>query len=422
MKKIVASVGLVALGASSIQAGTIPGLTAADGGKPWSVSATLRGFYDDNINTVADNDPLHNDTFGFEVSPSVRFGWSLPQTAMSLGYTYSMKWYEERPAGQSDRLDHTHTFNAALQHAFTERYVLSLRNSFVIGQEPDFLRTDHSMSTVQRISGDNIRNFGAAAFNAQLTRLFGLEVGYSNAYFNYDDSGPGSRSAFLDRMVHSVHLDTRWQVLPQTVGIVGYRYGQTDYTADEDLDVFESGEVFSDDRNNRSHYGYVGVEHSFRPDFTGAVRVGARYTDFYNSDVMGDEWGPYAQASLRYTFLPESHIEAGVTHDRSATDRISFDGDSFTTDAETTVVYATVSHRIVPRLYGNLTGQFQNSTFHGGALDDETEQYYLLGLNLEYRFNPNFSAHVGYNYDKLDSDRGRTFDRNRVYTGITASY
>ena len=49
-------------------------------------------------------------------------------------------------------------------------------------------------------------------------------------------------------------------------------------------------------------------------------------------------------------------------------------------------------------------GQFQNSTFNGGTFDDETEQFYLVGLNLEYRFNRHFSAHVGYNYDRLESD------------------
>ena len=51
MKRIVASIGLVAVGASGIQAALLPALTK-ESGKPWSVSATLRGFYDDNFNTV----------------------------------------------------------------------------------------------------------------------------------------------------------------------------------------------------------------------------------------------------------------------------------------------------------------------------------------------------------------------------------
>ena len=72
--------------------------------------------------------------------------------------------------------------------------------------------------------------------------------------------------------------------------------------------------------------------------------------------------------------------------------------------------------------------QFQNSDYNGGEFDNQSEQYYLLGLDLEYRFTQNFSAHAGYNYDRLESGLktafvpDRSFDRNRVYIGVTASY
>ena len=36
------------------------------------------------------------------------------------------------------------------------------------------------------------------------------------------------------------------------------------------------------------------------------------------------------------------------------------------------------------------------------------DNYYLVGLNLQYRFTPNFSAEVGYNYDNLDSEHAGT--------------
>ena len=63
------------------------------------------------------------------------------------------------------------------------------------------------------------------------------------------------------------------------------------------------------------------------------------------------------------------------------------------------------------------------SVISGGVFNDVAERYYLVGLNVEYRFNPHLSAHVGYNYDKLDSDIfNRSFDRNRVYAGVTATY
>ncbi len=97
MKKIVASVSLVAVSASGLQAGVLPGMTA-ESGKPWSVSATLRGFYDDNINTTAQK----QGSFGYEISPALMFSFPMEQTTVSFGAIYSAKYYETT-AGQQHR-------------------------------------------------------------------------------------------------------------------------------------------------------------------------------------------------------------------------------------------------------------------------------------------------------------------------------
>ena len=433
MKKIVASVGLLAVGASGVHAASITALTV-EGAKPWSVAATLRGFYDDNINTAPNGD-FKKSSFGFEVSPSLGLNWSAEQTTMSLNYVYDFRYYDRKPSGNADHYDQTHTFNALLNHNFSERYVLAVSDSFVIGQEPDLLRAQNTFTDFQRVPGDNIRNYGQIKFNAQLSRLFGLELGYQNSFFKYADDAQTdshgnivfSRAGLLDRIEHYVHIDGRWTVQPETTAILGYRYGQVDYTANQIIGFDEDDNTiayFSDARNQRSHYGYVGVDHVFRPDLKGSVRVGGLYTEHYN-EPGGDrtDIGPSAQASLQYTYLPESYLEVGLTHDRNATDVFSAQSGNLTTDAESTAVYGTINHRIMPRLYGSVTGQFQNSELSGGSVNNDTERYYLVGLNVEYRFNPHMSAHVGYNYDKLDSDvGGRSFDRNRVYIGVTASY
>ena len=426
MKKIVASVGLLAVGASGVHAATVASLTS-EATKPWSVSATLRGFYDDNVNTVHDG-PNHQDSFGFEVRPGFHLFWQTEQTSISLGYLYSFRYYENKPNGNSEKYDQSHTFDVVFNHAFTERYLLNVSDSFVIGQEPDLLRAGDTFNTVQRIPGDNIRNYGQIKFNAQITRLFGIELGYDNSYWNYDDKGGDeffpSHAGLLNRLEHYIHIDGRWQILPQTVGVLGYRYGQVDYTADENIgaDIL-TGDIYkSSVRNNRSHYVYIGVDHVFRPDLTASVRGGARFTDYHNEPGGQTEISPTASASLSYTYAPESSLTFGVTHDRNATDLFSAVGGDITTDAETTSVFGTLNHRILPRLYGNLTAQFQNSAFNGGSVDNKDERYYLVGLNIEYRFNQHLSTHVGYNYDRLDSEGNRSFDRNRVYMGVTATY
>src|ERR1039457_6400243 len=102
MKRIVASVSLVAVGASSLQAALLPGMTT-ESGKPWTVSATLRGFYDDNINTFPDNFQVaHRGSAGFEVNPSLKFSFPMEQTSISFSYDYSLKYYENRPLFNTD--------------------------------------------------------------------------------------------------------------------------------------------------------------------------------------------------------------------------------------------------------------------------------------------------------------------------------
>jgi Putative beta-barrel porin 2 len=407
MKKIAASVGLVALGASGLYSAPIAGLTE-EGGKNWSVSATLRGFYDDNLNTTSGGNK--QDTFGIEISPSVAVGFQWPQTTLSLGYVFSFKYYDHRPTDSSTKYDQSHIFNASVDHSFTERYHLSARESFVIGQEPDILRTGNAMETFQRISGDNIRNDAIINFDATLTRLFGFEVGYENAFWDYSqdggDAASPSASGTLDRVENSVHLDSRWMICPETVGIFGYRFRDVSYTGDEEIGLTTGlVPIMSDNRNFRQHSIYVGAEQTFRPDLTGAARVGASYLDYYNDITdTGNNWAPYAMANLRYTYQPDSFVEVGLSQDVNATDVAqTTSGDKFTQSAESTVVYGRVVHHITPQLAG-------------------TEKDYLIGVNLSYRFTPHLSTEIGYNYDKLESDFSGSFDRNRVYIGVTGSY
>ena len=153
--------------------------------------------------------------------------------------------------------------------------------------------------------------------------------------------------------------------------------------------------------------------------------MGGSYTQYYNDPSASATWTPYVNASIKYNYAPQSSIQGGVAYDRNATDVVGAGLPGTTTlDAESAVVFVALSHAITPQLFANLLGQFQNSTYHGGTYNNNEEQYYLLGLNLEYRFNQYFATSVGYNYDNLRSSSAlnRSYDRNRVYIGVTASY
>lgn len=428
MKKIVASVGLVAVGVTGLQADVFPGLTA-ESGKPWTASATLRGFYDDNPSTQPNS--LHpQGSYGFEVSPAIEFLFPWEQTTLSFGYVYSLKYYENKLVNSSGHDDNTQDVHAGLTHAFSERYSISLKDSFVIGQEPDFLRAGNTFTTFQRYSGNNMRNYGAIDFLAQLTPEFGLELGYANTLVTYSDNadpavtGVASNAGLLNEMDNVIHLDGRYQLQPQTVGILGVQMRQTDFTGGQPIGIYADDQpVMSDARNARSYYGYVGLDHNFRPDFTGSVRLGGRYTDYYNSLASQNQASPYAMASLKYTYLPESSFELGGSYDYSPTSLYpgANAANQINTSAEAGTVFMALNHRIVPKLYGSILAQYQNSMYVGGVYDGTSDNFFLVGLNLRYQFNPNFSAGVGYNYDNLTGLQPH-YDRNRVYIGVTGSY
>lgn len=445
MKKIVASVGLVALGASGIQTTSAQVLGTPDASKPWSVSATLRGFYDSNTGTVPSGTVLppgeKKQSYGYEVSPAAALNWSVDQTTLSLGFLYSLIYYENRPPFNTSHTDQDFTFNAGLSHNFNERVKAQVNDSFVIGQEPDMLRAGNTFSTFQRVSGDNIRNYGSIAGDAQLTPQFGVSAGYDNSLYDYKDRGVGilgngdiqpSVAGALNRIENRFHLEGLYQVMPETKALIGYQFTDVDYNANQAIggNVFDNllfGTPFitSDMRNSREHTGYLGLTHNFTPALTGSIRGGASAIDYYNDSGANTPVTPYVNLSLRYTYAPQSYVEGGFSYDRNATDVIGLIGagpNSITLDAESAVVYATLNHRITPELFGSVIGQFQNSTYNGGLADGKDERFYLVGLDLEYRFNQYLSSHIGYDFDRLDSELGRSFSRNRVYIGVTASY
>src|SRR5437867_10409712 len=134
MKKIIASASLAALGVASLQAAYAPGLSPQERAKLWTISLSLRGFYDDNYTTSFTT--TKRDSYGLELSPSLGVNIALDQTLIGFSYAYGMRYYEDRPRNSAD---HTHQVDFKLNHAFTERYKLAVNDNFVAAQEPQLL-------------------------------------------------------------------------------------------------------------------------------------------------------------------------------------------------------------------------------------------------------------------------------------------
>jgi len=422
MKRIITSASLAALGVVSLQAAYAPGLSEQEQAKPWSVSASLRGFYDDNYTTLpasrTDGGPTARNSFGFDLSPRVSINLPMDTTLFSFDYIFDMRYYENRP---NNSADYSHQFTVKLDHSFTENYKIDLSDSFVVAQEAEIL--DPTYALPLRANGNNMANTANATFHAQMTRLLGAEIAYSNALWAYDQKGfAGSYSSLLDRMQHLVRADLRWTALEQTVAILGYQFGLVDYTSPLTVDGVTPAKF----RDSRSHYVYVGVDQNFTPQLNGSLRAGAQVTDYPNANLYTgpgaplDSSGviPYVDASLTYTYMKGSYIQAGVKHTYVQTDILAL-------NQEATTVYASINHQITAKLMGSLLGSWQHGSFNQLTFttSSQDEDYFSVGLNLNYQINQYFSAETGYNLDRLSSGvLNRSFTRNRVYLGVRASY
>jgi hypothetical protein len=401
MKKLIKAAGLMAAGAAI---STAAALAAESGSRIYTLSAGLRGFYDDNIFTGNNSDPANPreaDSVGFEFTPGVRFTVPLDNTTISAGYTYGLRYYDDRPGRSYDQF---HLADVALNHAFSERYKVSLFDSFAIAQEPEQIGTQNQPL---RAEGSNLRNTAGLDFTAVLAPHWSTVIGYRNGYYNYDADQFG---AFLDRMEHLPSIGLRYQLDPKTVLSGNYQYGISDYKE-------------ADFRDSTSHYFFAGVDHSFTARLVGAVRVGAQFIDWTNAEPgqRSDGVNPYADANLTYSYSDGSTVQLGVRHGRNATDLQGV------LDQQFTMVYGSINHQITARLRGSFIGQFQNAEFVGvtenQGNDGDAENYLSLGVTLNFKINAYLSAEAAYYFDRLSSDVVfREYDRNRVFVGVRATY
>jgi len=459
MNKIITSVGLAALSAATVQAQFAPGLTPLETSKPWSLSASFRGFYDDNYLTLPGTYPSLTGgvahplaSWGTDITPSVAVNHSVENTLLTASYVYDLRWYENRST-----TDQSHQFNAHLEHAFSERYNLKLNESFVVAQEPTVI--DPSIiSEPLRVSGNNVRNTGQVDFTDSLTKDFDLHLGYGNTVYAYqqtarsvigyglnEDAGVAlgpyapqpSRSALLDRMEQLATVDLRWKATPETTGVLGYQYGHTDYTAPENIifpvppynaPIGYAGAVpaagyLSNVRNDDSHFVFVGADESFTPDLNGSIRAGGEYIDYYNFHTS--RLSPYVDASLTDQYQQSSSAQLGVKHVHNSTDVVGLTGTTPVLDEESTAIYISDSHKLTDRLTASVMGQAQLSTFVGGGptFDGKEDQFFILQVNFAYHFNPWLMTEAGYNYSRLKSDLpDREYARDFMYLGFRATY
>jgi hypothetical protein len=347
----------------------------------------------------------------------------MEQTFISASYTFSLSYYFDRPG---DDVDQSHSLDVRVDHKFTERHRLKLEDQFTYSREPTLVEpgTPVTAPTTLRTSVEGIRNLLPMEFDWQLTRLFALAIGYQNTYYYYFDSGDGSFSALLNRVENLFRVDARYQLREHSTALLGYQFGLIDYTSSDHLST-DPASLKASARDSQSHYVYAGYEQEFANHLSLSARAGGQFIDYPNLKSNNSDISPYADLSLTYQYLPGDNIRFGLKQTHTATDIVgdAASADTLVKDQDTTTVYLSVVHKFTPKMTANATAQYQHSTFNGGTLDGEADDYITVALLLAYKFTRNWSAEVEYDFDKLFSALpGREFDRNRVYGGVRFTF
>lgn len=422
MKRLITCASLVAFGVSTVDAQPVgePSLS-----KLWSVSAKLRGFYDDNYNTAPDSAPPGSnyakaDSWGFSVAPSVGLNLIGDQTTLNLRYDFDLRWYEAR---EDDQVDMYHSASLNFDHRFNERYRVEVYDQFAYANEPSVLETNGQQTTFFRSQDDNLRNYGGIGFYGGFTENWGYRLGFENTLYDYSEDGPGSRSALLDRMENKPTIDFRRIINPTTVALVGYSFQDVDYNGDEYLLAVPVGPK-SDFRNSRNHFAFLGVDYSITARWDVKARAGAQIADYYNAGE--DETAPFADVLLSYLYAEGSRVQLGVKTGMIATDvAVAQDLSGVTLGAQAVTTFLGVNHRITSRLNGQVRGMWQLMSYFGdnSSYDDEQDNYFTVDAGLTYTLNSYVALEGGYLWDRLDSDLPyRAFSRNRGYLGVRATY
>jgi len=431
MKKLMTA-GLAALGAASV-ASTFA-QDAMINQKPWSIGASLRGFYDDNYMTypkiLRDRPGFDDGTFGFDIAPSAAINLKRDQLTFGLSYLYDFRYYIDR---ERPRDDQSHQANMKLSYAINERFSVDVKDSFVVAQEPSVIDPTVSVTLPARAEGNNFRNFGTIQGNASVVENFSVDAGYSNSIYDYQENarraatpgnplGIGSRSAVLDRMEHLFFADGNYQVLPKTTVTLGYQFGINDFTSKDPLfTAADNGSL----RDSKSHFATLGIKQHLNPQLDVSARVGAQFTTYDNNTVFKDTTSPYAEGSARWGYMEGSSLQVGVRHQRLPTDVRLDNNGSAIADQEATTIWLSVNQMITSKISAIVMGQYQNSSYGGSTpgAKDTADNILFASATLAYQFNPHIAAEAGYMFDRLDSDIAfRSYSRNRVFIGTRLNY
>lgn len=371
----------------------------------WVVGTNVT--YDDNI---APGFGPEEDSVGINPYVGLSFVNITPQTTWDVYARLGLIYYIDQPtAAGSDDVNSQSRAGINLTHRFSERLRFSSRNFISYELEPDYsygYASSRQLGEYFYWQTDNSIGF-------RWTERFATYTGLRLTGANYADV------ANNDRFTWEAYHQLRYQLGPQSVLTLDYRYAET------------TGDGVSSDSTDQYLLG--GIEHRFSPNTIGIVRAGAQFRDVDDGD---SSTSPYLEFALNSQVTQQFRVRAFARYGIESYDTVvghpvaglvEFD-DRRTLRIGVSSEYA-LSQMLsifggvdyIPTSYDE--GRSVATPPFLGTIAGLDEDIFNAYIGVSYKFNDFLTGTASYNYTDSSSDlAGRDYDRNRISVGVSAEF
>jgi hypothetical protein len=372
--------------------------------KFYTLSASLRETYDDNVNTSSSRQASEET----ELSPSILVNFPTVGSNFTARYTFNVTYYSTAPnslnnsssGSNSGGFQLSHDFVAQYTHAFSDRFNFSAAEEFQYNTEPDILQS----------TGTNFQN-GAyesnifnAVLTAQWTPLISTTTNFSNVIVNYEQNDVGNnQNSVEDTGTQTVSYAIQPKISADLGGIV-------------DNITYETA-----DRGYTTFTGFGGGSWQILPSMSFSANGGATYIE----PVVGPgSISPYAALTFTWTLGARSTFTFGYSHEITPSDQIGANGQ--TSDR----LSANFTYAITPRLSCYLQGVATFGTVSNGLtvqgaptqFEEDTRE---VDVGFNYNYNSYLSLDAGVTVSGVDfggSENGNSYTRDQFHIGIRGTY
>lgn len=371
----------------------------------WVVGASL--IYDDNVTAGFVRPGVgEEDSLAFNPYVGLSFVTITPQTTWDVYARLGTIYYFDAPQGADDFNSQSRA-GVNLTHRFSERLRFSSQNFVSYEMEPDY---SYGYAST-RVNGEYFFWQSDNSVGFRWTERLATYTGLRLSGTDY-----GSDVANNDRFTWELYNQFRYQLSPQTVLTMDYRYGQT------------SGNGVSSDSTNQ--YLLFGAEHRFSPNTIGIVRAGAQFRDVDNGD---DTTSPYLEAAFNWQATEALRLRSYARYGIEDYDTVQiFPGNIPVEYSDRRTLRFGVSGEYVfnplVSLFGGIdyiptSYQSGRVVATGVAAPDQDEDIINAYIGVSYRFNEFLTATASYNFTDSSSDfNNRDYDRNRISIGVSAEF